>query len=113
MISRSEIDQSHVELDLRMTEGDPIRFNFLVLDAASWAGVLFTCQVKQRPGEAESILTNPAVTVTAQGNDLDVLLVKVPVVALTNANSPYVWSMKENSGVTRFGGMFYVEPRVV
>jgi hypothetical protein len=113
MISRSEIDQSHVELDLRMTEGDPIRLNFLVLDAASWNGVAFTCLVKQRPGESEDVLADIDVIATGEGDDLDVLLTHAPVAALTAVDSPYAWGMKEDTGVTRFGGMFYVEPRVV
>lgn len=113
MISRSEIDQSHAELDLRMTEGDPILFNFLVKDASGWASTSFTSLVKQRPGELESALATMTVSVSALGLDLNVLLVSTPVAELLSVNSPYVWAMKEVGGVTRFGGMFYVEPRVV
>ena len=113
MISRSEIDQSHVELNLRMTEGDPIAFNFLVKDAASWSATSFTSLVRQQADSTLPTLATMIVVVTAQGLDLDVKLTSVPVAALTALNSPFAWAMKEVNGVTRFGGFLYVEPSPV
>ena len=113
MISRSEIDQSHSELDLRMTEGDPINFNFLVKDASNWSTVSFNSEVKQFPDAALEALATLTVVVAAEGSDLDVKLTSAAVDGLTADLSPFVWGMKEVGGVTRFGGMFYVEARVV
>lgn len=120
MISRSEIDQSHAELDLRMTEGDPINIRFWVRDAEEWSLASFTCAIRQHPGTENPILAAPVVTVAVangpnpeDGTGLNVDLVTAADPDLIAANSPYVWGMKETGGVTRFGGMFYVEPRVV
>ena len=113
MISRSEIDKSHSKLDLRMTEGDPIAFNFLVKDAALWSVASFISLVRQQANLALPTLATMVVVVTAEGPDLDVKLNSIPVELLTAANSPFAWAMKEVDGVTRYGGFLYVEPRVV
>lgn len=109
--SRNEIDASHSELNLRMDQGDPIKFNFLVKDASSWSTSSFTCKVKAAPGEPD--VCAPTVVVTAVGADLDVLITNASVALLTAADSPFVWGMKETSGVTRFAGFLFVEPETV
>jgi hypothetical protein len=122
MGTRSELDKSHSELDLRMTEGDAIGFAFWVRDAQDWAGSLFVAAVHPGSGWTASPLAEPTVTVAAangpgpENQDLQGLNVDItdaPVATLTNADSPFIWGMKDVGGTTRFGGWLHVEPRLV
>lgn len=122
MGTRSEIDQSHSELDLRMTEGDALAFQFWVRDADDWAGITFVCAVHPESGWTTTPITSPTVMVAAaNGPDpdteafmgLNVDITHAVVAALTHADSPYLWGMKETGGATRFGGFLHVEPRLV
>lgn len=118
MISRSEIDQSHSELDLRMNEGDPINFKFWIRGAEAWASASYTCVLRKEP--ATGVLASPTVAVAASvgpepgdGNGLNVDITNVAVATLTAANSPFMWGMKEIGGGTKYAGLLYVEPRYV
>lgn len=112
MTARPEIDASAADLDLRMTEGDPIAFNFLVKDAGSWGGSTFACDVKATQSVTAPALASLAVVVTVEAvTDLDVKLSHAPVPALV-ASSRYYWDLQEVDGLTRFSGWFIVMPQV-
>jgi hypothetical protein len=122
MGTRSELDKSHSELDLRMTEGDPMDFAFWVRDAQDWAGSLFVAAVHPGSGWTATPLAAPTVVVAAANGPepenqdllgLNVDITNAPVAALTSADTPFIWGMKDVGGTTRFGGWLHVEPRVV
>lgn len=108
-LPRAEIDASAAQLDLRMTEGDTIRFNFLVPGVADWAGSSFLCQVRTDYDSIDVIATL-SVTATASGADVIILISSAAVPALVAGS--YVWDMQEVGGITRFGGLFFVERQV-
>lgn len=119
MISRAEIDQSHSILALRMTEGDPLGFAWWIFDAQAWASASFTCIIKKEPDPGLPVLASLTVTVvqafgptpdTEDQIGLNVDLTAAPVATLVAADSPYSWALKEIGGVTRYGGLLYVEP---
>ena len=109
---RAEIDASAAQLDLRMTEGDAISFNFLVKDAASWGGVAFECHVKETQQVGATALADLTVVATTEGADCDFLITGAPVPALTASHHTYFWDMQDAGGITRFAGHFYVEKQV-
>lgn len=106
---RAEIDASAAQLDLRMTAGDAIAFNFLVPGVDEWAGTSFICQVRDTYDSLDA-LANLTVTATAVGPDCDILITSAAVPALVAGK--YVWDMQETGGITRFGGLFLVEEDV-
>lgn len=118
--TRSVIDQSHSELDLRMTEGDPLQFLFWVRDAAAWAAASFTCSVRKKQDPTTELAAPTVVVAAATGPDpdtsgimgLNVDITNAAVVALTAVNGPtkYAWSMRQTGGLTRFGGWLEVLP---
>jgi hypothetical protein len=111
-MARPEIDASAAELDLRMTEGDPIGFNFLVADASSWGGNTFRCDVKTQMSADAPVLASLTVTATADGTGCDILLSSAPIPALIAIDGHYYWDMQEDGGLTRFSGWLLVEPQV-
>jgi hypothetical protein len=112
MAIRPEIDASAADLDLRMTEGDTIAFNFLVLNAGTWAGATWACEVRDIRSVTGTLLASLAVTATLENvDDLDVLITHAPVPELV-ASSAYWWDMQEVGGMTRFSGRFFVMPQV-
>jgi hypothetical protein len=100
-----EIDASAGKLNLRMTEGDPINFSWLVLDAASWAGTSFTASVRDTSG----ILQSLTVAVTAQGSDALFVMTHAAIPTLPASRSGYAWAMLEAGGPTKFAGLLFVE----
>jgi hypothetical protein len=106
---RAEIDASAAQLDLRMTEGDSIAFNFLVPGVPEWGGVTFNCQVRDTH-ESETPIATLTVVATTEGTGCDIMITSVPVAELVNGK--YVWDMQEAGGITRFGGLFHVEKQV-
>ena len=112
MAIRPEIDASAADLDLRMTEGDPIAFNFLVLDAASWAGATWACEVRASRSVSGTLLTSLAVTAVVESvTNLDVHITAAADPDLV-ATGSYWWDMQEVGGMTRFSGQFFVMPQV-
>jgi hypothetical protein len=102
---RAEIDNSAAQLDLRMTEGDPISFNFLVKDV-QWASGSWQAHVKETiDGDPVATMT---VLMTDEGTDTDVLLSSSAVPELTAFVGKYFWDLQEVNGLTRFSGYFYV-----
>lgn len=112
MSDRATIDASAAELDLVMTEGDLIRFNFLVKGEV-WGGITFICHVKRHQSATEDPIAELTVTATTEGDDTDILIESDPVPGLLATRSMYFWDMQESGGgVTRFGGRFLVKPQV-
>lgn len=111
MTTRPEIDASAAELDLRMTEGDLIAFNFLVLDAASWGGATFKADVKESQDVDAPIVISLAVVVTVETANLDVKLNHAATPLLVKSTR-YYWDMQEQGGMTRFSGQLHVMPQV-
>lgn len=110
MSARPVIDASASELDLAMTEGDLIRFNFLVPGEGSWEDATFLCQVKaEKKGSADVIATLNA-SVTDEDGNADFLIESSPVAALVEGT--YWWDVQEVGGVTRFIGKFIVTGQV-
>jgi hypothetical protein len=100
-----EIDASAGRIDLRMTEGDPIPFSWLVQGAADWAGASFTAEVR----DSEGAIIPLTVVVTAQGLDALIVLSHVAIPTLLPTRSGYAWAMREIGGYTKFAGLLRVE----
>jgi hypothetical protein len=106
---RAEIDNSAAQLDLRMTEGDPMAFNFLVRDV-QWASGTWEAHVKETlDGDPVAEMT---VVMTDEGTDTDVLLTSAAVPELTAFTGRYFWDLQEVNGLTRFSGYLIVVNQV-
>jgi hypothetical protein len=106
------IDASAAELHLKMTEGDTIRFNWLVADV-QWGGVTFRCQVKSSAKADADVLADLDVVATDEGEGTDILVTGEPSDSLTATIGTFYWDMEEVAGpTTRFSGKFYVGRQV-
>lgn len=101
-----EIDASAGKLNLRMTEGDPIAFSFIVEGAASWAGSTFTAEVRDALG---NILTFTVTCSVSNTTDCLIVISHASAPTLTPTRSGYGWAMLESDGPTKFSGLLFVE----
>lgn len=103
LASTPEIDASASEINLRMTEGDLLNFQWTVLAAAAWAGA-YTAWVTIDGDDIP--LTATAVAVSA---DALFTIASAPIAELVRNSSGYEWRVKQTGGLTRFGGLLFVE----
>jgi hypothetical protein len=104
-----ELDASAQNLNLRMTEGDPLNFQWIVPGAASWAGA-YTFRVRI---DADTLLELPATA--SVSNTTDALFVVTTVAAqaaLVALTSGYRWDIQQTGGPTRYSGVLFVESQV-
>jgi hypothetical protein len=103
-----ELDASAQRFNIRMFEGDAINFEWIVPDAANWAGTyVFKVGVDPAPIEL-------AVTVTSQGLDAKFSVVDAPQVELVATTSGYPWDVQDTvAEETRFAGLLLVDEQVV
>lgn len=106
-MSRPELDASAYDLDLRMSEGDPINFQWVAEGAAAWAGA-HTCSVT-----VGDVVVPLACTVSVY-NTTDALFAVVDgaQAALVATQSGYPWRIKADAGPTRFAGLLRVEAQL-
>lgn len=104
-----ELDASAQDLNLRMTEGDPLNFQWLVPGAAAWAGA-YTFKVRINPDTLVSIAATASIV-----NTVDALFVVQTVAAqpeFVALTSGYHWDIQQASGPTRYSGVMFVEAQV-
>lgn len=104
-----ELDASAQELNLRMTEGDPLNFQWLVPGAAAWAGN-YTFKVRT----SSEVLVSIACTATVS-NVTDALFVVTTVSAqpeFLHNESGYRWNIQQTAGPTRYRGALFIEAQV-
>jgi len=102
-----ELDASAQRFNIRMTEGDPINFEWVVPDCANWAGA-YEFKVL-----ADGVVLGLDVTVTAQGLDAKFSVVDTAQPELVATTSGYPWDVQESGEQTRFAGLILVDPEVV
>jgi hypothetical protein len=99
-----ELDASAQRLNIRMTEGDPINWQWIVEDGASWVG-LYECAVKI--GEDVFLLDN-AVSISTVTDAL-FAVINDPVAEFLETSSGYPWDIQQIDGPTRFSGLLFVD----
>lgn len=103
-----ELDASAQRLNIRMTEGDDINFEWLVPTFSGWAGT-YDFIVLLDDGTELTI----ANTVTAQGSDALFSIIDVPQPMLVEKSSGYPWAIKDvTEGITRFAGLLFVDQEI-
>ena len=106
------IDISAVELTLRMTEGDPLAFRFVVSDAESWAAGSYSLVVYEHLDEAKTPLLSGTVVSASVSTDpagCEFLITGSSSGLL--AGERYDYWLQELGGSTRFHGPFEVEAK--
>lgn len=96
----AEIDASAFDLNLRMTEGDPINFQWTVEGAAAWAGThIAYVDVYELTATVTVVNTTDALfTITS-----------LPIPELIPYPGGYRWGVQEDGGFTRFAGLLFIE----
>lgn len=103
-----ELDASAQRLNIRMTEGDAINFEWLVPTFSGWAGT-YDFMVLLDDG-TELPIDN---TVTAQGSDALFSIIDGVKVELVEKSSGYPWSIRDvNEEITRFAGLLFVDQEI-
>lgn len=102
------LDASADELDLKLTEGDPISFAFTVADV-DWSGT-YLSQIRASPDAASPLVT---LTVTATYSAPDTAFTLTATAAANVLTAPgAVWDMQLVGGATRLRGRVFVVPQV-
>lgn len=104
------IDASAAPLNLEMTEGDFVSFNFLVEGEANWASSTWVSRVRRASDPDSNILGEFTITAVPQGLDVNILMTSTTVNLL--AANIYDWDMAQVGGVTRFTGQLIVKPSI-
>lgn len=103
-----ELDASAQRFNIRMYEGDAINFEWVVPDAANWAG---TYEFKVLA--AGNVVLDLVVMVTAQGLDAKFSVVDAPQAELVATTSGYPWDVQDTAAQeTRFAGLLLVDEQV-
>jgi hypothetical protein len=104
MMTDRQILDTTSEFDIRMVEGDPVGFSWII-EGVDWSGAYtFKCST---PG---GLFTTPA-TAVVSGTDTLFTVSAAASTLLAPTLSGHNWSLKKDgaSGTTRFKGLLFVD----